>query len=339
MRSCTRPPLLGRDGAGQPSGMAQDQTTTQDPRTQHPQPEQPGQQIEHPGREGELDPQPDYGEASYRGSGRLEGRRALITGGDSGIGRAVALAFAREGADVVISHLAEEQADADETVRVVKDAGRKGLALPGDLTEAGYCREIVERTVSELGGIDLLVNNVGVGDTEEFSKGVLLNLLDLPEDAWRHTFDLHFYSALRASRAALPHLVASRGTIINVSSVGARAVGAGPANYNVAKAALSALTKVIAEQFGERGVRAVTVSPGAVNTAVWADPDGFVAGLAKEQGVPHETFVEQALAGFGVTTGRVSAPQEVARLIAFLASPLNVTGSEYLIDGGMIKHV
>src|SRR3954452_18958845 len=113
--------------------MAPDQTTTQDPTTRFPGPEQPEQQLEHPGRESDMDPQPDYGEESYRGSGRLEGRRALITGGDSGIGRAVALAFAREGADVVISHLPEEQPDADETVRVVEAAGRKTASIPGDL--------------------------------------------------------------------------------------------------------------------------------------------------------------------------------------------------------------
>src|SRR3954465_1908730 len=139
--------------------MADTQSTTQDPTTQHPQPEQPEQQLEHPGREADMDPQPDYGEASYRGSGRLEGRRALITGGDSGIGRAVALAFAREGADVVISHLPDEKADAAETVRVVEAAGRTAVALPGDLADEAYCRDIVQRTVQELGGIDILVNN------------------------------------------------------------------------------------------------------------------------------------------------------------------------------------
>jgi NAD(P)-dependent dehydrogenase (short-subunit alcohol dehydrogenase family) len=144
---------------------------------------------------------------------------------------------------------------------------------------------------------------------------------------------------LRASRAALPHLLARRGTIINISSVGARALGAGPADYNVAKAALSALTKVLSEQFGGQGLRAVTVSPGAVSTGVWADADGFVARLAKGQGVSHEAFVEQAMTAFGVTTGRISTPEEVAGLIAFLASPVNITGNEYLIDGGMIKNV
>jgi hypothetical protein len=139
--------------------MAQDQTSTQDPTTQHPQPEQPELQLEHPGHEADMTPRADHGEQSYRGSGRLQGRRALITGGDSGIGRAVALAFAREGADVAISHLPEEQQDADETVQLVQNAGRKSVSLPGDVSDEAYCREIVERTVAELGGIDILVNN------------------------------------------------------------------------------------------------------------------------------------------------------------------------------------
>ncbi|MFI7448684.1 SDR family oxidoreductase [Nonomuraea sp. NPDC049714] len=138
---------------------------------------------------------------------------------------------------------------------------------------------------------------------------------------------------------ALPHLIERSGTVINVSSVGARTVAAGPADYNVSKAAFNALTKVIAEQFGEQGVRAITVSPGPVRTGVWADPDGFVGRLAKEQGVPHESFVEQAISGLGGTTGRISTPEEVARLIAFLAAPSNITGNEYLIDGGMVKNV
>src|SRR5690349_17141065 len=128
--------------------MGQDQTTTQDPTKQYPQPEQPGLQLEHPGHEADMTPPADHGEQSYRGSGRLEGRRALITGGDSGIGRAVALAFAREGADVAIAHLPEEQQDGDETVKLVEDAGRKALSLPGDVSDETYCRDIVEQTVS-----------------------------------------------------------------------------------------------------------------------------------------------------------------------------------------------
>ncbi|WP_067812712.1 SDR family NAD(P)-dependent oxidoreductase [Actinomadura kijaniata] len=260
---------------------------------------------------------------------QLAGKTAVVTGGSKGIGLALVRTLLAEGMRVVTGS------------RTITAELKETDAVPVtvDLATADGPARLIDRAVDELGGIDLLVNNVGVGDTDDFAKGVLLNLLELPDDAWEHTFDLHFYSALRASRAALPSLIERKGTIINVSSVGARNLTAGPADYNVSKAALNALTKVIAEQFGDRGVRAVTVSPGPVDTGVWTDPDGFVGRLAKEQGVPHEAFVEQAMGGFGVTTGRLSTSQEVARLIAFLASPSNITGNEYLIDGGMTKHV
>src|SRR5215218_1612106 len=138
--------------------MAPDQYTAQDPTQQHPD-SMPAEQLEHPGLEGEMSRKPDFGEESYRGTGKLEGRKAVVTGGDSGIGRAVALAFAREGADVAISYLEEEQSDADETARVVRDAGRAAVQIPGDLQDPGYCRSLVEHAVQELGGVDILVNN------------------------------------------------------------------------------------------------------------------------------------------------------------------------------------
>jgi NAD(P)-dependent dehydrogenase (short-subunit alcohol dehydrogenase family) len=258
---------------------------------------------------------------------QLTGKTAVVTGGSKGIGLAVVRTLIDEGMRVVTG---------SRTITPgLKETGAVPLTV--DLTTAEGPTELIDGALHELGAIDLLVNNVGVGDTDDFAKGALLNLLELPDDAWEHTFDLHFYSALRVSRAALPSLVERRGTIVNVSSVGARALAAGPADYNVSKAALSALTKVIAEQFGPQGVRAITVSPGPVSTGVWVDPDGFVARLAAAQGVSHESFVEQAMSGLGVTTGRMSTPEEVARLIAFLASPNNITGNEYLVDGGMIK--
>src|SRR3954454_3911544 len=170
--------------------MASDQTTTQGPTTQHPLPEQPEQQLEHPGLEREMDPRPDYGEDSYQGSGRLTGRRALITGGDSGIGRAVALAFAREGADVAISHLPEEAADADETVRVIEAAGRKGVAVPGDLTNAAFCRELVEGAVAELRGLDILVNNAAFQMSHE-------SLQELSDEEVEHTFQTNILALFR----------------------------------------------------------------------------------------------------------------------------------------------
>lgn len=260
---------------------------------------------------------------------QLTGKTAVVTGGSKGIGLALVRTLLAEGMRVVTG---------SRTITAeLKETGAVPVTV--DLSTAEGPARLIDRAIDELGGIDLLVNNVGVGDTDDFAKGALLNLLELPDDAWEHTFNLHFYSALRVSRAALPSLIERRGTIINISSTGARIVAAGPADYNVSKAALSALTKVIAEQFGGQGVRAITVSPGPVSTGVWTDPDGFVARIAKEQGVPHESFVEQMMGGLGVTTGRISTSEEVARLIAFLASPNNITGNEYLIDGGMIKSV
>ncbi|KAB2352428.1 SDR family oxidoreductase [Actinomadura rudentiformis] len=260
---------------------------------------------------------------------QLAGKTAVVTGGSKGIGLTLVRTLLAEGMRVVTgSRTITAELKETEAVPVTVDLSTtEGPAM------------LIDRAIDELGGIDVLVNNVGVGDTDDFAKGAELNLIELPDDAWEHTFNLHFYSALRVSRAALPSLIERRGTVINISSIGARNVAAGPADYNVSKAALNALTKVIAEQFGSQGVRAVTVSPGPVDTGVWTDPDGFVGRLAKEQGVSHEAFVEQAMGGLGVTTGRISTSQEVARLIAFLASPSNITGNEYFIDGGLIKSV
>src|SRR5215210_2729859 len=140
--------------------MTEDQHTRQDPTQQYHQPDQqPEQELEHPGLESEMQPEPDYGEDTYRGSGKLEGRAAIITGGDSGIGRAVALAFAREGADVLISYLAEEEPDAQETARVVEEAGKRTVKMPGDIGEEAQCQRLVEQAVSEFGKLDILVNN------------------------------------------------------------------------------------------------------------------------------------------------------------------------------------
>jgi NAD(P)-dependent dehydrogenase (short-subunit alcohol dehydrogenase family) len=208
-----------------------------------------------------------------------------------------------------------------------------------DLSTAQGAIDLVEQATIELGGIDVLVNNVGIGDTDDLLQGAVLDLLELPDSAWQQTFDLHFYSALRVTRAALPALIESKGVVINVSSAGARLVSAGPAHYNVAKAALNALTKVIAEQFGDRGVRAITVAPGPIATGVWTDPNGFIGRIAQQQGIAHETFVSQMTDSLGASTGRISTPAEVARLILFAASPNNISGAEYIIDGGITKSI
>jgi NAD(P)-dependent dehydrogenase (short-subunit alcohol dehydrogenase family) len=257
----------------------------------------------------------------------LSGKTAVVTGGSKGIGLAVVRTLLAEGMQVV---------SASRTLTSGLDA-TDAVAVHVDLSTREGPIELIERAVAELGGIDVLVNNVGIGDAADMTKGALLNLIDLPDSSWDHNFNLHFFSALRVSRAALPSLIERRGTIVNVSSAGARLVSAGPVDYNVSKAALSALTKVIAEQFGAQGVRAITVSPGPVSTGVWTDPDGFIARVAREQGAEHEAFADQLMSTMGASTGRLTTPEEVARLIAFAASPSNITGAEFLIDGGVIK--
>jgi NAD(P)-dependent dehydrogenase (short-subunit alcohol dehydrogenase family) len=258
---------------------------------------------------------------------QLSGKTAVVTGGSKGTGLAVVRALIGEGMRVV--------AASRRTTPELTETG--AVHVPVDLTTDAGASELIDRATAELGGIDVLVNNVGIGDTDDLVKGALQTLLDLPDEAWKQTFDLHFYSALRVTRAALPSLIERRGVVVNVSSAGARLVSAGPAHYNVAKAALNALTKVIAEQFGDRDVRAITISPGPISTGVWTDPDGFIGRIAREQGIAHEDFVRRSTDALGASTGRISTPEEVARLIAFAASPNNINGAEYLVDGGITK--
>lgn len=257
----------------------------------------------------------------------LAGKTAVVTGGSRGIGLEVVRTLLAEGMHVVTGS------------RHVTEALAETAAFPVtvDLSTPDGPAELVAQATTRYGGIDVLVNNVGIGDVQEQVPGAVLGLVELPDSAWHRTFDLHFFSALRATRAALPSLIERSGTVVNVSSVGAHLVLAGPVDYNVSKAALNALTKVVAEQFGGQGVRAVTVSPGPVDTGVWNDPSGFIGHIAAQQGVPHETFAKQMLDGLGASTGRITQPHEVARLIAFLASPNNITGAEYIIDGGVLK--
>jgi len=187
-----------------------DQHTPADPTSQYPT-ELPAEQIEHPGRTGDKTARPDHGEQTYRGSGRLTGKRALITGGDSGIGRAVAIAFAREGADVLIVHLPEEQADGQETVRLVEQAGRKGVAVAGDLRDEQFCRSVVQRTVAEFGGLDVLVNNAAY----QVMQG---GIADITTAQLERVFATNVYAIFWLCQAALPHL-APGSSIINTSSV------------------------------------------------------------------------------------------------------------------------
>jgi NAD(P)-dependent dehydrogenase (short-subunit alcohol dehydrogenase family) len=258
---------------------------------------------------------------------QLDGKTAIVTGGSRGIGLAVVHNLIDEGVRVVTGSRSV----------TTELAATEAIPVEVDLTTPDGGNHLVERALAELGGIDIVVNNVGVGNTDDVLQGALNNLIELPDSAWQHTFDLHFYSALRVTRAALPSLIERRGTVVNVSSAGARLVNAGPFDYNVSKAALNALTKVVAEQFGPQGVRAITISPGPVKTQVWTAPDGMIARLAAVQGVDHETFSEQLMQMVGSSTERITTPEEVARLIVFAASPSNINGAELPIDGGAVK--
>ncbi|MFB9447259.1 SDR family oxidoreductase [Dactylosporangium vinaceum] len=260
---------------------------------------------------------------------QLSGKGAVVTGGSKGVGLAVVRTLLDEGMRVVA---------ASRTV-TPELAATGAIPVMVDLGTASGAAQLVEAALAALGGIDVLVNNVGIGDRAPHVDGALLQLAALPDTAWEQTFALTFYAPLRVTRAALPSLVERGGVVVNVSSAGARAVTAGPVPYNVAKAALNALTKVVAEQYGPSGVRAVTVSPGPIATEVWTDPDGFIGRLAQAQGLAFEEFATQARTALGAATGRISTPEEVARLVAVAASPSNVTGAEFAIDGGIVKHV
>ncbi|MEU6393067.1 SDR family oxidoreductase [Streptomyces sp. NPDC046939] len=250
----------------------------------------------------------------------LAGKSALVTGASRGIGLAVVRALAAEGVRVI---------GAARTITVeLKETGARAVAV--DLSTA----EGADRLISEAGAVDILVNNVGGGDDVHVGS-----FLDIDDDGWRHTFDVNFYATQRVTRAALPGLVERRGAIVNVSSIGAWTPAAGPVDYNVAKAALTALGKALSEEFGPRGVRVNTVSPGPVRTAIWEAPDGFGARLADANGLTHADLIDAAPALMGMVTGRLTEPEEVAALITYLASPVagSVTGVDYRIDGGSVK--
>ncbi len=244
-----------------------------------------------------MRPQADHGEESYRGSGRLQGRRALITGGDSGIGRAVAIAFAREGADVAIAHLPEEQEDGDATARLVEEAGRKALTLPGDVTDEAYCRDIVEQTAAELGGLDILVNNAAYQMAHE-------GLEDISTEELEHTFRTNIFALFHTCKAALPHMQAGA-AIINTASEQAYDPSPSLMAYAATKAAIVNFTKNLAAQVLERGIRVNAVAPGPIWTPL------IPATMPPDE---VETFGQQA------PIGRAGQPVEVAPAYVYLAS-------------------
>jgi len=295
--------------------VSQDQFTQQDPTTEHVQPDaQPEEQLDHPGLESEMDLEPDYGEKTYRGSGRLEGKRALITGGDSGIGRAVALAYAREGADVVLSYLPEEEEDAQVTAGVVRDAGRTAVTAPGDIRDEAFCQELVERTVSELGGIDVLVSNaayqMSIGGIEELTTEQLLR-----------TYYTNVFATFWLCKAAVRHMEPGSSIIIT-TSIQAYQPSPSLLDYASTKGALLNLTRGLAQDLAPKGIRVNTVAPGPIWTPL----------------IPATMPAEQ-VGDFGSETplGRAGQPAELAPAYVFLASQESsyVTGERIGVTGGM----
>jgi NAD(P)-dependent dehydrogenase (short-subunit alcohol dehydrogenase family) len=295
--------------------LTEDQHTQQDPTQQYPQPEYPeqDQRDQHPGLEQEMQPEPDYGYETYRGMGRLEGRAAIITGGDSGIGRAVALAFAREGADVLISYLEEEEPDARETAQVVEEAGKKAVKVPGDISEESRCQALVERAVEEFGKIDILVNNAA-------HQMMVDGITDVSSELLDRTFKTNIYAMFWLCKAAIPHMPEG-GSIINVSSIQAYQPSPTLLPYSATKGAIVTFTKGLAQEVVQYGLRANTVAPGPVWTPIIP------------ASMPGETVSQ-----FGGTSPmeRPAQPAELAPAFVFLASQESsfVNGETLGVTGG-----
>ncbi len=291
-----------------------DQTTTQNPVTQYPKPPFERQPQSAPGLAGQMNPLPDHGEKTYKGTGRLAGRKALITGGDSGIGRAVAIAFAREGADVAIGYLPSEEPDAREVVQLIEAAGRKAVALPGDIRDEKFCQSLIADAVSGLGGLDILVNNAG-------KQQAVDSILELTTDQFDATFKTNVYALFWITKAAVPHLKEGA-SIINTSSVQAYDPSENLLDYAQTKSSIVAFTKSLAKQLGKKGIRVNAVAPGPFWTA-----------LQVSGGQPQSSIEK-----FGSQTplGRPGQPAEIAPVYVLLASQESsyATGQVYGESGG-----
>lgn len=291
-----------------------DRLKMQDPRKQYPAPPFPKQPQQAPGLARQLEPPADHGEDSYRGSGRLEGRRALITGGDSGIGRAVAIAYAREGADVAISYLPVEQPDADEVIALIGEAGRKAVALPGDVTDERYARDLPKRAAAELGGLDILV--VNAGHQKYFASFEKITTDDF-ETTLRTNLSALFWTTQEAAGIMPPGAA-----IITTASVQAYDPTSTIMHYAMTKAGIVAFTKALADELIEKGIRANSVAPGPFWTPL--NPSG---GSSQEK-------VQKF--GQGSAFGRPGQPVEIAPVYVLLASQEGsyITGEVYGVTGG-----
>jgi NAD(P)-dependent dehydrogenase (short-subunit alcohol dehydrogenase family) len=295
--------------------MTEGQHRQQDPTTQYPQPEYPEQtqMDQHPGIESEMQPKPDYGYDTYKGSGKLEGKKAVITGGDSGIGRAVALAFAREGADVLISYLPEEESDAEETAGVVEEAGKRCVKVPGDISEEAQCQTVIQTAADEFGQIDVLVNNAAHQRTVNGIADVSTELLD-------RTFKTNIYAMFWLVKAALPHMPKG-GSIINVGSAQAYKPSPTLLPYSSTKGAIVTFTEGLAQDVVQYGLRANVVAPGPVWTPI----------------IPASMEAE-TVSQFGLQSpmGRPAQPAELAPVFVLLASQEAsfLNGSSIDVTGG-----
>jgi len=290
------------------------QYSMQNPLTQYPQPKFPKQPQSAPGTVHELQPAADHGETSYKGFGRLNGRKALITGADSGIGRATAIAFAREGADIVLNYLPEEEADAREVVKLIQAEGRKAICIPGDLKDEAFCNALVSKAVSQLGGLDVLANIAG-------KQTAQADIADLTTEQFDATFKTNVYALFWLCKAALPHMPAGA-TIINTASIQAYQPSASLADYAPTKSAIVAFTKALSKQVIGKGIRVNAVAPGPIWTPL--QPSG---------GQPQEKIPD-----FGAETpmGRAGQPAECASVYVLLASQESsyITGEIFGVTGG-----
>lgn len=281
-----------------------------------PSPPYPEQQQTPPGTTGQMEPKPDHGEKSYKGSGLLSGKVALITGADSGIGKAVAIAFAREGADLVISYLDEEE-DARDTVKWVEEAGRKVVAVPGDITSEEHCKALVQRTVAEFGKIDILVNNAAFQRT-------YADIGDIESAEWDQTFKTNIYAPFFLSKAAVPHMK-SGSSIINTASIQSKQPSPHLLAYASTKGAILNFTAGLAGMVAEKGIRVNAVAPGPI----WTPLIPSTMGVEKTKKFGEQTLI-----------GRAGQPAELAGAYVLLASDrgsymtaavIPVTGGEIMI--------
>jgi NAD(P)-dependent dehydrogenase (short-subunit alcohol dehydrogenase family) len=273
---------------------------------------QPAQQQEVPGVQSKMRPVPDCGEESYKGSGKLTDKIAVITGGDSGIGRAVAIAYAREGADVLISYLSEDS-DAKETAGYVEQAGRRAVLVKGDIADRQHCKDIIQTAVDELGGIDILVSNAAYQMTHE-------TLDEISDDEWDYTFDTNIGAMFRLCKAAIPHMK-SGASIIGSSSVNSDMPNPTLAPYAATKAAIANFCASLAQLLGEKGIRVNSVAPGPIWTPL----------------IP-ATMPEERVESFGENTplGRAGQPAELAPVYVLLASDdaSYISGARVAVTGG-----